>query len=93
MNEWNQRKKRLIRERGELCEYCEKRTAADLDHAIYPKSVGKRIDDDQNLILLCKQCHANKPKHYRNWAYLHNWKRYDMNKWVGGLDLKVKDLG
>ena len=93
MNAWNQQKKRLLRERGSMCELCRVSRATDADHAVYPKSVGKHIDDEENCILLCKECHANKPDGYREWAWARNCERYGtehMRAWNNALNLRLK---
>lgn len=93
MNAWNAQKKRMMEERGEMCELCRKARATDLDHAVYPKSVGKDIRDDENLILLCRDCHANKPSGYRRWAWEKNCERYGrfhMIRWNRDLRLVIK---
>jgi len=56
-------KKKLIEERGQICEYCKQNvpypTSLDLEHNI-PVYVGGHGYNEQNLFLICKKCHDNK---------------------------------
>ena len=85
---------RLIEERGRKCEYCGKAGGIlDMDHAVYPKRVGKDIRDDENMIVLDRECHANKPDGYREWAWARNCERYGtehMRAWNNALNLRLK---
>ena len=58
---WSQKRERLYKERGGICERCrEKKSIIQLTlHHIVPKSMGGR-DIDANLILLCAGCHSEK---------------------------------
>jgi len=92
MVKWKERKRELFKERGWTCELCGS-GAQDADHSIYPKAVGKRIDDKENLIALCRQCHTNKPPGFRRTAWEINVKRYGlehMREWNNQLDLRLK---
>ena len=90
----------LLAERG-TCEMCtELKDIMDCDHAVYPKAVYRgqdipELDHQYNCILLCRDCHTNKPKYYRQWAWEQNCARYGrdvMNEWRDNLPLKIKTL-
>ena len=49
-------KRRLIKERGEKCEHCGEITYLELHH-LKPISQGGELFNDDNLILLCHECH------------------------------------
>ena len=53
-------KRRLIKERGMRCEKCRKtQTYLELDHIIPVSCGGCQVSDD-NMQLLCKECHKEK---------------------------------
>ena len=93
MSKYTKLKKQLFRKRGYMCEHCRVSRATDVDHAVYPRSVGKTINDPENLLLLCKRCHANKPPGFRRTAWEKNVERYGlehMREWNNSLDLRNK---
>lgn len=70
-------KKRLIKERGSRCEWCNRYGDVDCDHITPVEDYGTdrdpydlegngiAMDDDSNLQLLCKECHKEKSAHER----------------------------
>jgi len=92
---WNELKRRLIKERGALCERCRLRPAADLHHALIGRMKGHpELDVKENGELLCKECHANAggyEQKKRFWAkQCARYGEEHMEKWLDSLDLKVK---
>lgn len=51
-------RKRIIKKRGKKCEKCGYTGYIELDHIIEVKNGGTFADD--NLMLLCEKCHADK---------------------------------
>ena len=93
-------KRRLLHERGPLCERCGAR-AQDLDEGIVTRGDMRGFSKDQkriafasaNLFLLCADCNRNQA-HQRKWAFEQSCKRYGeqaVREWYGSLELKAPD--
>ena len=93
---WTELKKRLIQERGSLCEQCRIKGATDLHHALIGRMKSKpELNVEENAELLCKECHKNVGGYDERLIF---WKRQcvrygesRIKAWYDGLDLKVKE--
>ncbi|MFA5714415.1 MAG: HNH endonuclease [Candidatus Paceibacterota bacterium] len=81
-------KNRLIEERGNICNHCGENLYLELDHIIPLWNGGSNEDD--NLQLLCRECHKNKSSiDARNYHY-----RYPQRMFDNGIEVHTtKQIG
>ncbi len=94
---WIELKKRLLVERGSICERCRIRDVADLHHSLISKMKGKpELNVEYNAELVCKECHANIGGYNERLEFWHKQcARYGtdvMREWYDNLSLLAKEL-
>jgi hypothetical protein len=93
MNQWNEQKRNLINQRGDLCEWCQRRRAEDAHHIFIKRRY--KVNDERNVMLVCTVCHASgQVDNYLARCYF--WaiqkERYpDLEEWYENLPLLIKE--
>ena len=82
-------------ERGNLCEFCQKRSWSDLHHCIVHDSVRyhKAVTVKENLMAVCRVCHPYLNGHDTRvrFALKQLERGYDIIKWYMDLPIKVRE--
>jgi hypothetical protein len=97
---WEDKKRRLLRERGWTCECCGDEPATELHHVFCHRMKGKRgLDDEENLQLVGEKCHhvngkANGNANCRAFWIIQctRYGRRRMREWLARLDVKIKPI-
>lgn len=100
MRNYDLTKARLLKEQNGLCWICRKplREDAHVHHAVISrdKRFAEWLDQPENLILVCSQCHGNHGRlsNYNTRKAVLDWKvkiGYQMREWLESIPMKVKE--
>lgn len=85
----------ILKERGNLCEFCGRRSWTDLHHCIVHdnKRIHKQVTVPENLMAVCRVCHPHLNGHEIRvrFALKQIERGYDIIRWYKTLNLKVQE--
>jgi hypothetical protein len=85
----------ILKERGNLCEFCGRRSWEDLHHCIVHdnKRIHKQVTVPENLMAVCRTCHPHLNGHEIRvrFALKQIERGYDIIRWYKELPMKIKE--